>query len=98
MLMLVALGALGLFPCYYSFSQELSTRHQGKITGLLGTIAWVTSSPLHPILGRWADHTKSYDLGLSLACGLPLLSLFVLILFWPENKPETEYNPAVSLA
>ena len=97
-LMVVALGALGLFPCYYAFSQELSTRHQGKVTGLLGTIAWVTSSPLHPILGRWADRTKSYDLGMSLACGLPLCALFVLLLFWPENKPETEYNPAVSLA
>ena len=89
-LLLVAFGSLGLFPCYYSFSQELSTRHLGKATGLLGTIAWVTSSPLHPLFGRWVDQTKSFDLGMALTCGLPILALFVLILFWPANEPAVQ--------
>lgn len=89
-LMLVAAGSLGLFPCYYTFSQELSTRHQGKVTGLLGTIAWVTSSPLHPIFGRIVDQTKSYDLGMALVCGLPALALFALLLFWPTQSAATE--------
>jgi ACS family hexuronate transporter-like MFS transporter len=97
-LVMVALGSLGLFPCYYSFSQELSTRHQGKVTGLLGTIAWVTSSPLHPLFGRWVDQTKSYDLGMALTCGLPLLALFALVLFWPSEKPAPRYNSAAALA
>lgn len=92
-LMLVAMGSLGLFPCYYSFSQEMSSRHKGKVLGLLGTIAWLTSSPLHPIVGRWADKTKSYDLGLALGCGLPILALFVLVLVWPANKVAAKYNP-----
>ena len=85
-LLVVACGSLGLFPCYYTFSQELSIRHQGKVTGLLGTIAWVTSSPLHPIFGWWADETKSYDLGMALTCGLPIIAFVVLILFWPANQ------------
>ena len=96
-LMLVAMGSLGLFPCYYSFSQELSTRHKGKVLGLMGTIAWLTSSLLHPLLGWWADKTKSYDLGIALSCGLPLAAFFVLVFFWPETKLDTEYNPAGSL-
>ena len=83
-LTLVAMGSLGLFPCYYSFSQELSSRHQGVVTGLLGTLAWLTSSPLHPIVGAWADRTKSYDLGLSLVCGLPMIAFLTLALIWPK--------------
>ena len=97
-LVLVAMGSLGLFPCYYSFSQELSTRHKGKVVGLMGTIAWLTSSGLHPLLGWWADKTESYDLGMALSCGLPLVALFALTMFWPEKKPDPEYNPAASLA
>ena len=89
-LIAVALGALGLFPCYYSFSQEISTRHQGKVMGCLGALAWLTSSPMHKYFGRWIDQTKSYDQGMALACGFPVLALIVLLLFWPANKPEIE--------
>ena len=89
-LMLVAAGSLGLFPCYYTFSQELSARHQGAVTGLLGTIAWVTSAPIHPFFGHWVDQTKSYDLGMALVCGLPAVAFLVLLAFWPANKPAIQ--------
>jgi MFS transporter, ACS family, hexuronate transporter len=89
-LMMVAFGSLGLFPCYYSFSQELSVRHQGKVSGLLGTIAWVTSSPLHKYFGRWVDQTKSYDFGMAAVCGLPIFAFLLFAVFWPENRPAKE--------
>ena len=89
-LTMVALGALGLFPCYYSFSQEISTRHQGKVMGCLGALAWLTSSPMHKFFGRWIDQTKSYDQGMALVCGFPALALIVLLLFWPANETEIE--------
>ena len=38
--------------------------HQGKLTGLLGTMAWGLSSPLHRYFGRYIDATGSFDLGL----------------------------------
>lgn len=96
-LMMVAFGSLGLFPCYYSFSQELSTRHQGKVLGLLGLIAWVTSAPVHPLLGGWADQTKSYSQCLAITCLFPLLAFVVLLIWWPGTTPRAKDDPAQAL-
>jgi ACS family hexuronate transporter-like MFS transporter len=81
-LLIVAMGSLGLFPCYYSFSQELSVKHQGKVSGLLGACAWGTSSPLHKYFGRLVDQTGSYDLGMIIVSWLPLVVGVVLLLSW----------------
>jgi ACS family hexuronate transporter-like MFS transporter len=86
-LLVIGFGALGLFPCYYSFTQELSVPHQGKITGLLGSFAWVTSSGIHKQFGRLIDATHSYDIGFVLAGTLPLVSFVVLALLWDRSEP-----------
>lgn len=88
-LMLVALGALGLFPCYYTFSQDLSVTHQGKVTGTLGTIAWIFPSVWHSVFGGWVDTTKSYDLGMVLASVMPLWGVLALLLLWPAAPRPT---------
>jgi ACS family hexuronate transporter-like MFS transporter len=87
-LLLVAMGSLGLFPCYYSFSQELTTRHQGKVSGILGFWAWATSSPLHPYFGDLVDRTGSYDLGMIAVCWMPLLVGLVLLFAWGHAPDE----------
>jgi len=38
-------GALGVFPIYHAFTQEISADHQGKVTGVASIAAWVFSSP-----------------------------------------------------
>lgn len=88
MLWVVGAGALGLFPCYYSFTQELSTRHQGKVTGLLGLVAWVVSSPFQKLFGRLVDRTGSFDMGIALAGWLPLMAFVFLWLFWDRRSKE----------
>ena len=84
-LMLVGLGSLGLFPCYYAFTQELSTTHQGKVVGTLATCAWIVPALWHWQFGRWVDLTKSYDLGMLVACVLPMIALTALVFFWPRE-------------
>lgn len=93
-LLIVAMGALGVFPCYYSFGQELTVAHQGKISGLLGTLAWGLSSPVHRYFGRYIDATGSFDLGLALAGCAPILAWLVMLALWTEGKRE----PAVAAA
>jgi ACS family hexuronate transporter-like MFS transporter len=81
-LLLIAAGALGLFPIYYSLTQELSSRHQGKVTGSLGCIAWLGSALMHRQIGRWIDRTGSYSTVLFITGLLPLAALVVLALLW----------------
>lgn len=87
-LLVVAAASLGLFPCYYSFSQELSTRHQGKVTGILGTVAWAVSSPCQKFFGRLADQTGSFNEGIALAGLTPLIGFVALVLLWKEPERD----------
>jgi MFS transporter, ACS family, aldohexuronate transporter len=80
-LLLAGAGALGLFPIYYSLSQELSTRHMGKITGLISVIAW-GCSPAQSLFGRVVDRTGSYDAGLAITGSSALIALAVLWGLW----------------
>ncbi len=85
--MLAGAGALGVFPLYHAFTQDLSGRHQGKITGIAGVVAWVLPAQAQQFFGRLADRTHSFDQGLMLASCLPLIAVLPLWLFW-ENKSE----------
>ena len=85
-LLLAGAGALGVFPIYHAFTQDLSARHQGKITGLAGVAAWVLPAQAQKLFGSLADRTHSFDLGLVLAAFLPLLA--VLPLWWCWGKKD----------
>ena len=89
-LLLVGAGALGVYPCYYSFVQEISSRHVGKITGLLATLVWAISSPVHKYFGRHVDQTHSFDLGIAIVGLTPLVGYLALVLFW--DKPGKGNN------
>ncbi|HUY88626.1 MAG TPA: MFS transporter [Pirellulales bacterium] len=88
LLLAIGFGALGLFANYYSFTQELSTRHQGKVTGSLGFLTWTFTASMHPFVGKVVDRTHSYDTALFWAGLLPLAAVVALALFWnwPNSK------------
>jgi MFS transporter, ACS family, hexuronate transporter len=86
-LALAGAGALGVFPIYHAFTQDISGEHQGKITGLAGVVTWVVAAQMQPLFGRLADRTGSFDLGLVLASLLPVLAVIPLWFFW--NKRDS---------
>ncbi len=81
-LLIIGGGALALFPCYYSFVQEISATHVGRITGLLSMWVWAVTSPLHKLFGWIADKTGSYDEGLVIAGLAPWLGVIAMKLLW----------------
>ena len=84
--LLAGAGALGVFPLYHAFTQDLSARHQGKITGIAGVVAWVLPAQAQKFFGALADRTHSFDQGLVLAAFLPLIAVLPLWWFW-EREP-----------
>ncbi|MBL8799132.1 MAG: MFS transporter [Planctomycetia bacterium] len=106
LLMLIGFAALGLFPNYYSFSQEITVQYQGKVTGSLGCINWLMMALLHELAGDSIKQTQSYAEGLGVAGLAPLLGLAALLLLWgkyeptapapelPEEKPSAPPAPA----
>jgi len=87
-LLAVAAGTLGVFPCYYAFTQELSVSHLGRVTGLLACIGWLASSPVQKLFGFVADRTGSYDLNLAVLGWAPLAGMAVFMALWPrEDRP-----------
>lgn len=88
LLLVFGFGAFGLFPTYFTLSQELSGEHQGKVTGTLGLINALYMTILYPIEGLIADTFGRYDPCLAL-CGLPALAaLFAIVIFWREPTPD----------
>lgn len=85
-LMLIGAGLLGLFPCFYSFAQELSQQHPGKVMGMLGTIAWITSAPTHKYFGKYLDQSGSFAVGMAIAGVLPLIAVVALVTLWGKDE------------
>jgi MFS transporter, ACS family, hexuronate transporter len=91
-LMALGFAALGLFPTYFALSQEISTQHQGKVTGTLGCLNGLCLAVMFPVQGWLVDATNSYHLALGLAGLPPILALIGVGLFWNRGRPE---NPGI---
>lgn len=85
-LFVLGFGALGLFPIYYAISQEISARHQGRVTGTLSFLNAVYLAGYFSIQG---DLIRDYGFGPVLgAAGLiPLVGLIALAFWWDDRRP-----------
>lgn len=87
-LLCVAAGTLGVFPCYYSFTQEVTVTHMGRLTGMLSFIGWAASSPTQKLFGYVVDRTGSYNLNMAILGWAPLLGLIVFLVLWPRHDAD----------
>ncbi len=91
MLLAAGAGALGVFPIYHAFTQDISAEHQGKITGIAGVAAWILPAKAQQLFGALADHLGSFDRGLALAACLPLLAVAPLWFFWNDTPSKSTH-------
>ncbi|MBY0455707.1 MAG: MFS transporter, partial [Gemmataceae bacterium] len=86
-----AFGALGLFPTYFALSQELSAKHQGKVTGTLGAGAHLfLALVVYPVQGVLIKERGWYDWVLGGAGVFPLLAVGVMLWLWPPRAAVPE--------
>ena len=87
-LLVVGFGVLGVFPCYYSFAQEVPERHVGKMNGLLGVSGWIVTGQIQELFGKTVDRLHSYDLGVAIAGCAPLVAIILFVLLWKRDPVE----------
>jgi ACS family hexuronate transporter-like MFS transporter len=104
-LLIVAFGNLGCFATYYSLTQDLSRRHQGKVSGTLATCTWLCTAAFHPVFGRYLDRTHNYDVVFGAMGWLPMIALFAVLICWrtrpaevPELSAELPPEPAEAVS
>ncbi len=85
-LLLIGFGSLGQFPVYYAFTQELSARRMGNITGILSFVFWLSYSQVSTPIGLWIDGTGSYSQVMFVAGLLPLAGFLALLLLWNGHQ------------
>ena len=98
-LLVIGFGSLGQHPLYYAFTQELSTRRMGNVTGVLSCSTWIANAFLQGGIGLWIDRSGSFSRPTFLAGLMPLLGFLALITLWngwmkpvPRKKSNNIYD------
>ena len=94
LLLAIGFGSLGQFPTYYAFTQEISTRWMGRVTGVFSFAAWVVTGAMHPMIGRYIDRTGSYAAPNALAGLAPIVALVALLALWGGSRRDDPSAPS----
>jgi ACS family hexuronate transporter-like MFS transporter len=92
LLLLIGFGSLGLFPNYYSLTQEISTKHQGKLTGALSCVTWIATAEMQHLVGQHVDRTHSYSDGVFWAGLAPAVAFLALCLLWGPAQSRRKHD------
>jgi MFS transporter, ACS family, aldohexuronate transporter len=91
-LLVIGFGSLGQFPTYYAFTQELSARRMGNVTGILSFLFWLSYATVSEPVGAWIDKTHSFSQVMVLAGLLPLIAYLALVLAWDDRSERKLAN------
>jgi len=93
-LLVIAFGSLGLFPTYYAFTQELSARRMGNVTGVLSFLTWMAHANVQEPIGRWIDRTGLFSRVMFVAGLTPLVGFLAMLMLWnaPARRPAREFH------
>jgi ACS family hexuronate transporter-like MFS transporter len=81
--LVIGIGALGVFPVYYSFNQDLSAKYQGRVSGVLSFSSWLVQFFVHPAVGTaFKTHPEARPWLFAAIGVLPLMALMGLVAFW----------------
>lgn len=90
LLCLMAMGAAGYMANYFSFCQEVSTRHTGLIVGVLGGLGNLFAGSFLPAAGRIKDQSGSFAGAFQIVSLLPIAGLLALGLGWGWSRAAAE--------
>ena len=88
-LAILGFGALGLFPIYFALSQDISARHQGKVTGTLSFVNAACLAILFPLQGRLVDSSGTFEWALGTVGLAPLTGLVALWMWWRDENQDS---------
>jgi cyanate permease len=74
-----------VFPIYHAFTQDISGRRQGRITGIASVAAWILPAWAQRGFGWLADTTGSFNAGFVAAAFLPLVAACILAVGWGKD-------------
>jgi MFS transporter, ACS family, hexuronate transporter len=92
-LLVIAFGSLGLFPTYYAFTQELSARRMGNVTGVLSFLTWMAHAIVQEPIGRWIDRTGLFSRVMFVAGLTPLVGFLAMLVLWNAPARRSAREP-----
>jgi MFS family permease len=87
---IMAAGTAAFMANFFSFGQDVSTRHTGLVVGYLGGIGNLFVAGFQPLAGKIKDLTGSFALVFVIVGLAPLLGLAALVLGWNEQEAAAD--------
>jgi ACS family hexuronate transporter-like MFS transporter len=83
---LMAMGTAAFMANYFAFAQEVSARHTGLVVGILGGLGNLFAAGFHPVAGKIADVTSSFDPIFMIVGLLPFIGIAALWWGWDSSS------------